>query len=215
MRLGGSGLGWARSGVLVGGEWGGGSPERTRLWGCGRRGSGVRRMRLGELWVASGLLASAQVESALALQARWRCRVGEAAVRMGLLGPEQLLITLARQLQVPFIRREGLERVPAGLLRCVPARVLERLRVCPLRVQWDDDVRGTVFVATSEPGNPSLLNDMASATGCSVRPVLALEDDIEFVLRRHGILAGHERAIELDPADEQVCFQISRDSFAS
>ena len=171
-------------------------------------------MRLGELWVASGLLASAQVESALALQARWRCRLGEAAVRMGLLGPEQLLITLARQLQVPFIRREGLERVPAGMMRCVPARVLERLRVCPLRIQWHDEVRGTVFVATSEPGNSSLLNDMAYATGCTVRPVLALEDDIESQLRRHGILARHERAIELDPADEQVSFQISRDYFA-
>ncbi|QRK09479.1 hypothetical protein JQX13_04895 [Archangium violaceum] len=104
----------------------------------GRRGSGVRRMRLGELWVASGLLASAQ----------------------------------------------------------------------------HDDVRGTVFVATSEPDNPSLLNDMAYATGCAVRPVLALEDDIEALLRRHGILARHERAVELEPADEQVSFQISRDYFA-
>ncbi|WP_158501668.1 pilus assembly protein PilB [Vitiosangium sp. GDMCC 1.1324] len=180
-----------------------------------RRGSGVRRMRLGELWVASGLLASAQVESALALQARWRCRLGEAAVRMGLLGPEQLLITLARQLQVPFIRREGLERVPAGMLRCVPARVLERLRVCPLRVEWRDEVRGTVFVATSEPGNLEMLDDMAFATGCAVRPVLALAEDIEHLLRHQGILHTRARSIDLDPADAHVRLHIFRDSVAS
>ncbi|WP_375767883.1 pilus assembly protein PilB [Archangium gephyra] len=174
---------------------------------------GVRRMRLGELWVASGLLASAQVETALAFQARWRCRLGEAAVRMGLLGPEQLLISLSRQLQVPFIRREGLERVPEGMVRCVPSRVLERLRMCPLRVEWRDEVRGTVFVATSEPGNLSLLDDMAFATGCAVRPVLALADDIEHLLRRLGILATRARSIELNPEDAHVRLRITRDYF--
>lgn len=155
-------------------------------------------MRLGEQWVASGLLASAQVESVLAYQGRWRCRLGEAAVAMGLLAPEQLLITLAQQLQVPFIRREGLERVPEGLFRCVPARVLARLRVCPLRVEWREAVRGTLYVATSEPGNLYLLDDMAFATNCTVRPVLALADDIDQVLRRHGILAGRPRLLVLD-----------------
>ncbi|QRN99017.1 pilus assembly protein PilB [Archangium violaceum] len=175
---------------------------------------GVRRMRLGEQWVASGLLASAQVEAALACQGRWRCRLGEAAVRLGLLAPEQLLITLAQQLQVPFIRREGLERVPAGLMRCVPTRVLARLRVCPLRVEWRDEVRGTVFVATSEPGNLHMLDDMAFATGCAVRPVLALSDDIEDVLRRHGVLHTRPRSLELDSADANVRLRISHDSFA-
>ncbi|MGZ3460592.1 MAG: GspE/PulE/PilB domain-containing protein, partial [Archangium sp.] len=152
-------------------------------------------MRLGELWVASGLLASAQVEAVLASQARWRCRLGEAAVRMGLLGPEQLLVSLAQQLQVPFIRREGLERVPRGVLRCVSARVLERLRVCPLRVERHHGGRGTAFVATSEPGNLGVLDDLAFATSCTVRPVIALADDIEHVLRRHGILTT--RPLEL------------------
>ncbi|WPB78818.1 pilus assembly protein PilB [Archangium violaceum] len=175
---------------------------------------GVRRMRLGELWVASGLLASAQVETALAFQARWRCRLGEAAVRMGLLGPEQLLISLAQQLQVPFIRREGLERIPEGMVRCVPPRVLERLRMCPLRVEWRDEVRGTVFVATSEPGNLVKLDDMAFATGCAVRPVLALAEDIEHLLGRVGILAARERSIELNPEDAHVRLRITRDYFA-
>ncbi|HZH78393.1 MAG TPA: pilus assembly protein PilB [Archangium sp.] len=175
---------------------------------------GVRRMRLGELWVASGLLASAQVQAALAWQARCKCRLGEAAVAMGLLAPEQLLISLAQQLQVPFIRRGGLERVPGGMLRCVPARVLARLRVCPLRVEWKNEVRGVVTVATSEPGNLGVLDDMAFATGCSVKPVLALADDIEHVLRRNGIITTRARSLELNPDDANLRLRISRDHFA-
>ena len=174
----------------------------------------MRRMRLGELWVASGLLASAQVTSALAYQTRCRCRLGEAAVALGLLSSDQLLISLAQQLQVPFIRRGGLERVPRGMVFCVPPRVLARLRVCPLRVEWRDEVRGTVSVATSEPGNLALLDDLAFATGCTVRPVIALSDDIEHILRRHGILNTRPRALELNPADANVRFRISRDSLA-
>ena len=150
-------------------------------------------MRLGELWVASGLLSSAQVDEALAHQQAWGGRVGEAAVALGLLTSEQLLVSLARQLQVPFVRREGLERVPERLLRCVPARVLSRLRVLPLRIEWHEG-RGTVLVATSEPTDLSLLDDMALATGCEVRPVLALAEDLEHVLRRHGLLPGRPAA---------------------
>ncbi|HYO54504.1 hypothetical protein [Archangium sp.] len=212
----GRGMGRERSGGWGGGV-GSGAPERMQFLQGVRRGGGgvgVRRKRLGELWVASGLLASAQVEMALAFQARWRCRLGEAAVKMELLAPEQLLISLSRQLHVPFIRREGLERVPAGMVRCVPPRVLERLRVCPLRVEWHDEVRGTVFVGTSEPGNLGLLDDMAFATGCTVRPVLALSDDIERVLRRHDILSTRARSIELNPEDAHVRLHISRDYFA-
>jgi hypothetical protein len=92
--------------------------------------------------------------------------------------------------------------------------VLERLRVCPLRVEWRDEVRGTVFVATSEPGNLNVLDDMAFATGCAVRPVLALAEDIEHLLRRHGILKTRARSIELDPQDAHVRLRISRDYFA-
>jgi Type II secretion system (T2SS), protein E, N-terminal domain len=175
---------------------------------------GVRRMRLGEQWVASGLLASAQVESALAYQGQWRCRLGEAAMAMGLLAPEQLLITLAQQLQVPFIRREGLERIPKGMVLCVPARVLARLRVCPLRVEWRDQVRGTVYVATGEPGNLSMLDEMAFATSCTVRPVLALAEDIDQVLLRHGITLARARSFELNPKDAHVRLRISRDYFS-
>jgi len=151
----------------------------------------VWEMRLGELWVASGLLSSAQVEEALAYHRRHGCRLGEAAVALGLLSPEQTLTTLSQHLQLPFVRREGLERVPKALLRCVPEAVLRRLRVCPLRIQWGEEARGLVYVATSEPENLALLEQIEAATGCTVKPVLALAGDLEHVLEHHGLRGEH------------------------
>ncbi len=168
----------------------------------------MQRMRLGELLVSSGLLTSAQVATALAYQARWHCKLGEALTGMKLLTAEQVQRALARQLQVPFIRGDELEKVPAGMLKMVPPELLKRLRICPLRVTWNGP-RGTLYVATSQPENLPFLDEVAFATGCTVRPVLALKEDVERVLRRHGVLSGREfDAIEL--GDEECHFEITR-----
>jgi hypothetical protein len=55
---------------------------------------------------------------------------------------------------------------------------------------------------------------MAFATGCSVKPVLALSDDIEHVLRRNGIITTRARALELNPDDANLRLRISRDNYA-
>lgn len=158
-------------------------------------------MRLGELLVSSGLVTPAQVATALAYQSRWHCKLGEALTGMKLLSAEQVQRALARQLQVPFIRSEEMEKVPAGMLKLVPAELLKRLRICPLRVDWNG-ARGTLYVATSQPENLPFLDEVAFATGSTVRPVLALGEDIERQLRRHGVLSGREvDAIEL-PEDD-------------
>ncbi|MBM7113598.1 pilus assembly protein PilB [Archangium primigenium] len=144
-------------------------------------------MRLGELWVASGLLSAAQVDQAVAYHRRHGCRLGEAAVALGLLTPEQTLTTLSQHLQLPFVRREGLERVPRALLKCMPEAVLRRLKVCPLRIQWSEEGQGLVYVATSEPDNFELLGEIELVTGCTVKPVLALASDLRRVLASHGL----------------------------
>lgn len=167
-------------------------------------------MRLGELLVSTGLLTASQVETALAYQSRWRCKLGEALTGMKLLSEEQVQRALARQLQVPFIRSEEMEKVPAGMMKMVPAELLARLRICPLRIAWNGP-RGTLYVATSQPENLPFLDEVAFATGCVVRPVLALAGDVERVLRRHGVLSGRTvDAIELP--DEECRLEITRDN---
>ncbi len=128
-----------------------------------------------------------------------------------LLPAEQVQRALARQLQVPFIRSEELAKVPAGMLKTVPAELLARLRICPLRIAWNGP-RGSLYVATSHPEDLKFLDEVAFATGCTVHPVLALEGDIDRVLRRHGVLrATPFDAIEL-PSDEGFRFEVTRDN---
>jgi hypothetical protein len=157
---------------------------------------------LGELLVRGGLLTAAQRDRALAYAEQWRCKLGEAVVQLSLLGVEQVQRTLASQLRVPFVKGEEMAKVPAAVVRSVPDAVLMRLHVCPLRVDWQGS-RGVLYVATHQPENLPLLDELAFVTGFTVRPVLAQAADIERTLRQHGVGLPRGRSpIELPPDDD-------------
>jgi hypothetical protein len=92
-------------------------------------------------------------------------------------------------------------KVPAAVVRSVPGELLTRWRVCPLRVEREGS-RGILYVATDQPGNLPALDELAFVTHFTVRPVLALPEDIERTLRQHG-LTGTRGVVplELEPDD--------------
>ncbi|MCP3141684.1 GspE/PulE/PilB domain-containing protein [Pyxidicoccus xibeiensis] len=169
----------------------------------------MRRARLGELLVQLGLLTEQQLATGLAYQSQWGGRLGEALVAMRMLGPDLLRRVLASQLQVPFVRGEQMARVPPQVVRSVPATVLKRFRVCPLRVERQG-ARVILYVATWQPENLPQLDELSFITRFTVRPVLALPDDIDRTLRQHGVLDSWDVApLEL-PTDDGTSLEITR-----
>jgi hypothetical protein len=173
-------------------------------------GGGVQRVRLGEWLVQNGALTPEQLSTALAYRSRWNCKLGDAVVGLKMIPPEVFLRLLAGHLNVPFIRSDQVDKVPASMLKTVPAEVMARLRILPLRVQ-PGTTRGTLYVATHQAEDLKLLDEVAFATGLNVQPVLALAQDIERVLRRHGIIEGrHIEPIELPPDED---FRVEHDRY--
>jgi hypothetical protein len=166
-------------------------------------------MRLGEWLVHHGALKPEQVPQVLAYQAQMRCKFGEAVLKLYLVPRETLLRLLAGHLNMPFIRSEALDKVPASMVKMVPAEVLARLRVCPLKHQ-PGNARGTLYVATPQPQNLAHLDEVSFATGCIVQPVLALADDIERVLLRYRIIDDRHQPIELPPEED---FRVEHDRY--
>jgi Type II secretion system (T2SS), protein E, N-terminal domain len=159
-------------------------------------------MRLGEWLVHNNALTPEQVETVLAYQGQWRCKFGEAVLSLNMMPREVFLRLLAGHLNVPFIRSEHLDKVPASVVNMVPAEALARLRICPLRIHQSGS-RGSIYIATHQPENLKLLDEVTFATSLSVQPVLAFLEDIERALRRHGIIAGrHVEPIELPPEED-------------
>jgi len=159
-------------------------------------------MRLGEWLIHNGALTPEQVQTVLSAQSRWKCKFGEAVLSLNLVPRDVFLRLLAGHLNVPFIRSEQMDKVPASIIKSVPTEMLDRLRVCPLRIQQSGS-RGSITIATHQPENLKLIDAVTFATSLAVVPVLAYAEDIERTLRRHGMIAGrHVEPIELPPEED-------------
>ena len=128
--------------------------------------------RLGDILVARGLISETRIEEALKLQDRLGKRVGQIVVDKGWVTETDVLRALSLQLGVPFTRvRPGLfDRSIAELL---DVNVAKRLVVLPLY-----KVRGVVYLACVKPQDMPTIDEVAQLLQCSVRPVLAREEDI-------------------------------------
>lgn len=159
------------------------------------------RARIGQLLIQQGRIDSWQLQSALAHQQRWGGRLGEALVGMGFVSEPVVLAEVARQHGVPYLAL-GDRHVPPAIVRLVPERLVRARKVFPIAL-GSQSRRGPLVVATSEPQNLAVLDEVAFATGLLVKPVLAGDRDIERAIARH--LGG------LDPAAGQGAVELPRE----
>ncbi|MBL9149294.1 MAG: Flp pilus assembly complex ATPase component TadA [Phycisphaerae bacterium] len=138
------------------------------------------RLKLGEELVRLGAITEAQLEAALASQKSGGRHLGEILVEQGLLTSTQLLYTLATCLGVPACTlRHGL--IDPALLKLIGPEEAERLRVLPMF-----RVRDTLIVAMAEPQSLATVDRLQHMTGCKIRPVLALDDNIREFIKKYA-----------------------------
>lgn len=141
------------------------------------------RLPIGQLLIQSGRIDGWQLQSALAHQRRWGGRLGEALVGLGFVSEPVLLAELSRQLTVPYIEL-GERYVPPAIVRLVPEKLIRSRKVFPIALV-SSSRRGPIVIATSEPQNLAVLDEVSFATGMKVKPVLASAGDIERAIDRH------------------------------
>jgi hypothetical protein len=142
-----------------------------------------KRLKLGEMLVAKGLISEAQLGAALAEQRRWGKRLGMTLVLMGVLEEETLIRTLAAQLKLPVARIRG-KRVNAEVVELVPVELAEKHRCLPLFVKHQDGSR-ELFLAMEDPSDLDAQGELGFRIGFRIRPVLVAPTELEDALQRH------------------------------
>jgi type IV pilus assembly protein PilB len=134
------------------------------------------RAALGEVLVEMGAISREALEAALAVQREEAGRLGDVLLRQGAVSPERLADGLARRLGIPRARLEaGFDPAVVNLL---DERTRRRYGVVPLAVEPD----GALRVATSDPGDVLVLDDLRMLVGRDVRPAVATAGEIARVL---------------------------------
>jgi Type II secretion system (T2SS), protein E, N-terminal domain len=138
---------------------------------------------LGQLLVEAGRIDTVQLSSALAHQRQWGGRLGGALVALGFVAEPELLAVLARQLGVPCVVL-GDRYLPPDVVGLVPEKLVRAHKVLPIALATESR-RGPLIVATGEPQNLTLLDEIAFVTGKTVKAVLAGDRDLDRAIERH------------------------------
>jgi type IV pilus assembly protein PilB len=132
----------------------------------------AERQRLGDLLIAAKLVSAKQIDEALELQEKTGRRLGSIVISKGWVSDQDVLQLLSKQLKVPYVRLRSNIYDP-GAVKLLDRNIARRLKVLPLF-----KVRGVVFLATANPQAMPVLDEVKEHVGCSVRPILAVREDI-------------------------------------
>ena len=147
---------------------------------------------LGEILVQEGLTTPDVVERALARAQTMGELIGEALVALGAVTADDVLRALARQHNLPFVSADEL---PSALpvLKNLSPKYLRQYTVCPVSVEGN-----VLTVATADPLNPVIVDDLAQSTGLAVKVVVSSADAIGEAIDRtfDGAATPLQRIVE-------------------
>ena len=143
----------------------------------------MTRAPLGQVLKHEGWLNDDAIEAALDHQRRWHCRFGDALLRLRLLPPDALRDVLSRHLGIRAVLIGDAWLTVEALERIDHLMIIAR-RVIPISIE-DQGGRRHLVVATTEPNDLRLVDDLIFAAGMPVETVLATEEDIDQAISRH------------------------------
>ncbi len=134
---------------------------------------------LGEMLVEQGVISAAQLQEALQEQTRSGERLGSILVKRGWVTEQALTGLLADQLNLKYVILADAKVQPEALQR-VPAAIATRYQLMPLELSGN-----RLKVATADPLNIQVLDELKLLLGCEIVPVMASAREIQQAIQKH------------------------------
>ena len=200
------------AGTGAGPNGAGQKPRQSRPQRVPAPGEGSMPKALGALLVERELLTDAQLEAAILRQRKTGRRLGHVLVELGFVTPDAVLATLGHQLNVPTARVNAYTVSPEAIA-ALPEKVARRHTAFPLQ-----KLGTSLLVALASPADLGTIDDLRFASGCEVKTVLALEDEIRVALdqyyRDEWLPAGHDETPGAVVLDADTTHLAARDEVA-
>lgn len=138
------------------------------------------RRQLGDILIEKGLITEDQLEEALARQRQGGESLGRVLVKAGFISEANLLQVLAEQLGLEFVDLSEYN-IDLGAVAMVPESVAKRNSIVP--IGFDNS---KLVVATSNPTDVFIFDDLRMMTGFEIKPVVSTKEDILNVINRYA-----------------------------
>ena len=149
--------------------------------------------------VSKGLITQAQLDAALAEQARSGKPLGRVLIEHGHISETDLVRTLAEQVGLEFVdlSERAVDPSVAGL---IPEHLARKYQALP--VGWDDE--GRLVVAMGDPSNVFAVDDIRALTGADIYTVVATAGQLQDAIDRFHRLDGEVDTMAQEAADEAM-----------
>ena len=148
--------------------------------------------KLGEILIEDGRITEPQLQKALKAQLIFGGHLGTSLIELGYLDEDTLGETLSRAFNVPYATYDILSNVPYSVIRAIPAKLVEKYKVVPLRID------GKVLqLAMLDPKNLMALDEISFVTGYKIDAWVSPEIRIYQVLEKYYNLSRSQRYITL------------------
>jgi len=156
-------------------------------------------LRLGQILVQEHVVTDDIIAEALVRAGSDRQRLGEALVALGAATHEEVLKAVAAQQALPYLSPEELPSTPPVLKELSP-QYLRQSVACPIAIEGT-----TVTVATADPTDPLLLDELQQTLPLTIRLCVAPAPAIlEAIERAYGASTALQKIVEgMGTADRQ------------
>ena len=127
-----------------------------------------------------GLIDERGLEHALAMQGTSGQRLGTNVLELGLVSESELLQALGALRHTQVVTAEELRHIPAEIIRLVPPKLAKRYQIVPVKRSG-----GTLLIASLDPGEALIEDEIGSLTSRLTRTVMGLEARIYEALERY------------------------------
>lgn len=128
----------------------------------------MRNGPVGQYLVEKKLITEAQLQEVLAKQKETKGKMfGDVIVEMGFITDAQFAEVLAERLSIPYIDLDNTELIP-DVVKKIPEASARKYNVIAI-----EKMGKRLTVATNDPSNFYVFEDLRVITGCNVRPVMA------------------------------------------
>jgi type IV pilus assembly protein PilB len=132
--------------------------------------------KIGQLLVNSQIISEDQLNEAIGLQRREGGRLGANLIKLGYITEEKLVSFLSKQWGVPAVNLSDY-RIDPSVLKLIPYEIARKYLIMPVA-----RVGATLTIATADPSNVFVIDDVKFMTGYNVEVVVAGESAVRYAI---------------------------------
>ncbi len=136
----------------------------------------ISRLSLTDLLLKEGFITEEDLKKAEQHQRDNGGLLSYILVKLGLVTEEQIVVGLAEQLGIPHMKITHYKLDPE-VVELLPERIIRKDKVIPLSQSGN-----TLTVATADPLNVLMIDDLKALTGCNIQTIVATPSEIEQVV---------------------------------